>query len=259
MITFLRRIGSYSSDFYDLTQSDEEYVKKEIAQCREKASAYLSKKNRTKYYALSGESTIDDFELPEGQAVWFSEPYTDEEVQRIATLIIDCYNKGVDDANLPYEKLPYDTDIFDLCKDLPLHETEGFSEELDALIHKRAADNDMRPFAISLKPHYRYRFTALFYDKADGTLLHKKDFTYILTDEVYIDLLAQRLFVPKQFCYNRLVLTHPQLMQSITEYLHDWYYYDSPKDLGICDPFIIHFTEIEEDAKAVLSEQENER
>ena len=52
------------------------------------------------------------------------------------------------------------------------------------------------------------------------------------------------------------MLSHPQLMQRITEDIHDWHF-ENPQNkvLHSCLPFIICFTEIEEDAKIILEKQ----
>jgi hypothetical protein len=102
------------------------------------------------------------------------------------------------------------------------------------------------------KHHYRYRFDVSFYDKKSKSFLDPIEFCIELSDEEYIQLLAERLLVPCQFCYNRIVLTLPRIAQHITEYVHDWCYHNYPTEDGsVCPPFMVHFTEIDEDAKAI--------
>lgn len=61
----------------------------------------------------------------------------------------------------------------------------------------------------------------------------------MLTDEEYTDLFEQRLFVPRQFCYNRLVLTHPHLAQRLTEHIHELCFHNSPTgEIFACSPLI---------------------
>ena len=254
MVTLLGGFVHESYD-YDLTQGDgitAQWVRKKLAAYRETITAYLSRKGRTKYYALSGESTVDEPGFFEGKPFWIPVAYTDEELQRISTLIIDCYNKDAD------EKIPYDTDIFDLCSDMPLHETKGFSAELDELIHKKAEEYNLEPYALSFDEHYFYRFKTCFYHREDGTLLSEEEFNIPLTDDEYINMLSQRLLLGKQFNYNRLVLTHPHLAQYLAERMLTWSFHEMNGEYQY-PTFIIHFTEIEEDAKAILSEQENEK
>jgi hypothetical protein len=237
----------YECSSYDITQGDNEaaqWVREKLAECREKANDYISKKDRIKYYTLSGTSTVDEPDVIEGQSIWIPVAYTDEELQRISTLIIDCYNKDVDD------KIPYDTDIFGLCSDMPLHETKGFSAELDELIHEKAEEYDLEPCALSFEPHYNYRFMVFYYNRDTGELLSKQGFDVPLADEEYLELLSQRLLLGKQFNYNRLVLTHPHLAQCLTERMLTWSFHEMNGEYQY-PTFIIHFTEIEEDAKAI--------
>ena len=53
--------------------------------------------------------------------------------------------------------------------------------------------------------------------------------------------------------YNRLVLTHPHLAQCLTERMLTLSFHEMYDEYPM---FVIHFTEIEEDAKAIEAELE---
>lgn len=252
MITALKAF-TFESGNYDLKNCNEECITKEIARCRELASAYLKSKDRAQYYTISGDGYLDACNIIEHEDICCSVQFTDEELQRLRTQWIDVYNECTE------EHLSYDADIdfATLSEVCPLDE---ISDDINALLEEKTHGTFTLIHGISSAPHYCYRFAVSIYDESKQTLHAPASFSMRLTDEEYTDLLEQRLFVPRQFCYNRLVLTHPHLAQRLTEHIHDLCYHNSPcGEIFTCPPFIIHFTEIEEDAKAILSEQENEK
>ena len=109
------------TNFYDLYQSNDEYILRKIEEAREKAKGYLEGKKRYKYYPIYGEDESIDGE------VCYLIRLSDYEVDRIKTIIIDEYNKLLE------EGIPYDTDIYELCKDVPLTEIRD-NKELDNLL-----------------------------------------------------------------------------------------------------------------------------
>lgn len=231
------------SNFYDLTQGDweiAENIKKNISECEKTVSDYLEKKNRTKHYTISGISSLED----DDTEFHISLEFSDEEVERIRTLIVDIYNNDVDES----EKIPYSTNIIELCKDMPLNEIEGVNEELDTLLFGKLLGYDIIPYDIDFNHHYLYNFDVSFYDQKDGTVLSKESFKIHLTDEEYIYMLTQRLLIGEQFNYNRLILSRPSLAQRISECILD---YSFEEMWGKWPLFVIHFTEINEDANSI--------
>lgn len=244
MLTGFKNL-TYESNFYDLTKSNESWIRKNIAQFRDTAKEHLAKKQRIKYYDFIGEGYVDDCCIIQKDEVCYSFPFTDDELQRLRTQWIDAYNKDND------EPIAYDEDIdfkelFDAC-----HITE-INDEIREWIEDKLGYRFMEIHGISATHHYRYRFDVSFYDKKSKSFLDPIEFCIELSDEEYIQLLAERLLVPCQFCYNRIVLTLPRIAQHITEYVHDWCYHNYPTEDGsVCPPFMVHFTEIDEDAKAI--------
>lgn len=243
--------ASYNTNYYDLAQSNDKYISKKVAECREMAKAYLTTKKRLKYYSITGNGFIDQYYAKEVEDIRFSFPFTDEEIGWIRTQWIDAYNEGLEEGY----KIAYDNDItFDeLDAACPIDE---INEEVTKMLVDKTEGKFTYISKIDFAPHYRYKIKVLFYNEKDHSLYSPWHFMEKLTDEEYIELLTQRLLTPKQFCYNRLMLSHPQLMQRITEDIHDWHF-ENPQNkvLHSCLPFIICFTEIEEDAKIILGKQ----
>ena len=244
MITGLK-YSVFESNYYDLSISQENQIKEDIAKFRDVAREYLAKKQRVKYYDFIGEGYVDDCCIIQKDEVCYSFPFTDDELQRLRTQWIDAYNKDND------EPIPYDEDInfeelYDAC---PITE---INDEIREWIEDMADGRFIEIQGISAMHHYRYRFDVSFYDKESQSFIDSTEFNVPLSDEEYVKLLAERLFVPRQFCYNRIVLTLPRIAQHITEYVHDWCYHNYPTEDGsVCPPFMVHFTEIDEDAKAI--------
>lgn len=242
MITEFKNF-TFESNYYDFTKSNEDWIRKNIEKFRYIAKEFLVKKQRVKYYSFIGEGYVDGYCVIQKDKVCYSYPFTDDELQRLRTQWIDAYNKDNE------EPIPYDEDInfkelYDAC---PINE---INDEIREWIEDMTSDNFIEIQDISPTHHYRYSFDVSFYDKETQSFLDPIELCIELSDEEYIQLLTERLLVPDQFCYNRIVLTLPQIARRITEYVHDWCFYHSPiGDLSKCPPFVVHFTEIEEDAK----------
>ena len=252
MITSIKGLIN-DSNYYDLNQSKEKYITQEIAQHREAAAAYVATKPRTTYLYISGEGYNDNLQIFAHDEVCYAFPFTDEEMQNMRKQWIDEYNKDAE------EHLSYDDDITfeELNEVIPANE---INDEITQMLYDKADGLITSIYEVGLAHKTFYRFAASFYDEETHTLHQPVNFRISLTEDEYIELLTQRLFVPKQFSYNRLVLTHPHIAQRISEYIHDWHFYNPVNGkIYSCLPFIVHFTEIEEDAKAILAEQENEK
>lgn len=252
MLTSLKHYYCFYSS-YDLSQSKEEFITKEIAQHREVAKAYFATKPRTTYLYITGEGYSDESKFVECDEVCYAIPFTDEEIQNMRKQWIDEYNKDGEDV------LSYDDDItFEELNDaIPADE---INDDITKMLYDKT-DGLITCIRKVGRVHNTYfRFAASFYDEETQTQHKPITFSIELTDEEYIEILTQRLFVPKQFCYNRLVLTHPHIAQRISEHIHDWHFHNPLNDkLYSCLPFIVHFTEIEEDAKAIEAEQEGDK
>ena len=249
MLTSLKHFH-YESNYYDLSQCEEESIIQEIAKHSEAAAAYVATKPRTTYLYIIGEGYNGIVQCDE---VCYAFPFTDEEMQNMRRQWIDEYNK--------YEEksLTYDADITfeELNEAIPADE---INDEITQMLYDKADGLITCIHNVERAHNGFYRFAASFYDEETQTLHQPINFHVSLTDEEYTELLTQRLFVPRQFCYNRLVLTHPHISQRISEHIHDWHFYHPLNNkIHSCLPFIVHFTEIEEDAKAIEAEQENEQ
>jgi hypothetical protein len=236
---------TYETNFYDLYKSDDTYILSKIDEARKKAKEYLKGKKRNKYYPVYGIDECSDKE------VCYLIELSDYEVERIKAIIVDEYNKFYEDE----DNVPYDTDIYELCKEFPLNELDD-NTELDNLLFHRApflmpSAKDLEISAIDFKKRkYMYEIQIITYDISNHSILSTNNSMIDLDDEQYIYMLSERLLIKEQFNYNRLILTNPKLAQHITDIILENNHLDY---LTECyPPFVVIFKEINEDAAKIL-------
>ena len=242
--------GGWHCSCRDFTPS--ENFKEGVEPHREIAKAYFAAKQRTPYFIVTGEGYGDDSFSLEYDEVSCSCLFSDEELHWMRTQWIDAYNKTADNP------ISYDDDVtFDELYNLvPGDEIDDeiFNKFTNMLYDKTGYITNIHE--VDFTPYYCYKFAISFYNEKARSLRPPIDFVIHLTDEEYIELLAQRLFLPELFNYNHLVLHKPQLAHRLTEVIYYWSL-DNTRNPNL--PFILHFTEIEEDAKAIEAEMESEK
>lgn len=235
------------TDSFDITAEETlatEFIKRELNKHSETARKFLANKQRQKYYIISGFDTTFAGETDCWTSCFVS--FTDEEVEFVSRSLIDIYNKGVEDS----EKIPYGTNILELCKDMPISEITGENSELDNLFEHKICGLDITLEEVNFDSHFNlYSFSLIPYDSNTKKTLEPIHFRVELSDEQYIYMLTQKLLLKEQFNYNRLVLTNPTLAQKITHSGSDILF-----DRVNINPYIVEFTEIDNDIQEILAQ-----
>ncbi len=220
----------------------EEFNYKEmLAEAKAKADAqakqyFYNQKQRKPYYYVEGTSLDDD----NFEAAYLH--FTDEEVSRIQTLIIEDVNsidlveKPVSTVKEALEVLNYG-DLFDQ------------NEELCHLLLDRCEKANVYPSEVDFdNKHYYYKFSCVAYDYVNNTVSNPISVAIFLTDEEYITLLSFQLEDRKGFTFNQLLIKNPELgiklSKEIEGCIYGWCYSERV-------PFTILFDEVRADAEAI--------
>ena len=216
-----------------------EWMRGEIGKYETMAREYLMKKERTKYYLLSGFSAYED----DDRDVDMMHALTDEEVVSLKKLFSKAYAEYQETPGKEYS-------IEEIVSDFGLHELEGIDDELDAfLIGDCFYCMNMRIQSMDLDHvHYLYRMSCRGYDERRGEMMDPVSFRIELTDDEYVFLLGQQLMNRYGFNFNRLLLVRPELAQKICERAESAYFgWISPNNM----PFLIQMDDVRADAEAM--------
>ena len=216
-----------------------EWMRDKITKHETMAREYLSKKERSKFYFLSGVSAFEH----DDSEVGYMHALTDEEVANLKVACSRAYAGYMETLGKEYsmEEIPADLDLFQL---------EGMDDELDKFMFDLCYDQmDMKLQNMDLEhPHYLYRMTCRGYNERRGEMMKPVSFNVSLTDDEYVYLLGQQLMNRYGFNFNRLLLLRPELAQKICERAESAY-------CGwICSnnmPFLIQMDDVRADAEAI--------
>ena len=218
------------------------YIRKREQECREQARRYLAEHPKTTYYVMTGHPSYidDDADLECIHLV----AYTDDEVQRIKQLFVELYNTYLEDPSMAVNSFEELAD--DYCTS---SETEGGNDELDALVWKRAEEDDFYAKSIDLlHPVHSYRFREWEYLPHKDEMGRKLVHSVILTDEEYLYLLTQQL-MDRHFSFNRLLLVNPRLAQKICDAT------DGDEMFPSFSPYLILMDEVVKDMEQILGHE----
>ena len=203
-----------------------------------KAREYFNNtKQRQAYYWGSG-SMYYDFDSYNEAFL----PFTDDEVSRIKSLIIDDVNSS--------ETVPEPvTTVKEALEVLNYGDLFDENEELRKLLLDRCEKVDFYPEEIDFDTkHYFYRFSCLCFDYDANCATDVVPVRILLDDEYYLALLSLQLEYGSEFTFNQLLKMNPQLAQKLNKAVEDSIYgWRFPKHV----PFTILFDEIREDAAAI--------
>lgn len=218
------------------------YIRNRQKECEEQARQYLAEHPKTTYYVMTGHpSYIDDDSDMECIHLM---AYTDDEVQRIKQLFVDVYNIGIEDPSMILHSFEELAD--DFCTS---YETEYGSDELDALVWKRAYEEGFEAKSIDLlHPVHSYRFREWEYNPRKDEMGRRLVHSVILTDEEYLYLLTQQL-MDRHFSFNRLLLYNPRLAQKICDAT------DGDEMFPSFSPYLILMDEVVNDVEQILGHE----
>ena len=208
------------------------------SEAESKAHEYFyNKKQRQAYYWGSG-SMSGDFDSYNEAFM----PFTDDEVARIKSLIIDDVNsceitpEPVSTVKEALDVLNYG-DLFD------------HNDELRKLLLDRCEQSDLYPDEIDFDTkHYFYRFSCLCYDYNGNHATDVIPVNVRLSDENYLTLLSLQLQYCNEFTFNQLLKMRPQLAHKLNNSVEGCIYgWRFPEHV----PFTILFDEVREDAAAI--------
>lgn len=216
-----------------------EWMRDEIGKYETMAREYLMKKERAKYYLLSGFSAYED----DDSDVDIMHALTDEEVVSLKKLFSKAYAECQETPGKEYS-------IEEIVSDFGLHELEGIDDELDAFLIGDCFDRmNMHLQSMDLDHvHYLYRMSCRGYDERRGEMMDPVSFRVELTDDEYVFLVGQQLMNRYGFNFNRLLLVRPALAQKICERAESAYFgWISPNNM----PFLIQMDDVRADAEAI--------
>ena len=198
---------------------------------------FYNKKQRQAYYWGSG-SMSGDFDSYNEAFM----PFTDDEVSRIKSLIIDEVNsceitpEPVSTVQEALDVLNYG-DLFD------------HNEELRKLLLDRCEQSDLYPDEIDFDTkHYYYRFSCFAYDYAGNRVTDVIPVRLLLSDEDYLTLLSLQLRFRNEFTFNQLLKKNPELALKLNDAVEGCIYgWVFPEHVS----FGILFDEVREDAAAI--------
>jgi hypothetical protein len=192
-----------------------------------KAEKYFyNQKVRKAYYYADGYD-MDDSEMPHSAFLNFS----DEEVERIKTLIVEAANEDRDCEPV--------TTWQEAEKRLSYQELCGRTNALGRLLGDRLEEVSLDARTIGWDERmYFYRFSVIEYDSATGRVKKPKPKDMLLTDEQYLTLLKMQVRDPKNFNFNKLVKEDVELAKVLLEQVP-------------LAPCLILFDEVREDAELV--------
>lgn len=216
-----------------------EWMRGEIGKYETMAREYLRKKERTKYYLLSGFSAYED----DDRDVDMMHALTDEEVASLKNLFSKAYAEYKETPDKEYS-------LEEIASDLGLYELEGIDDELDTFLIDDCFDRmNMRLQSMDLDHvHYLYRMSCRGFDERRGEMMNPVSFRIELTDDEYVFLVGQQLMNRYGFNFNRLLLVRPALAQKICERAESAYFgWISPNNM----PFLIQMDDVRADAEAI--------
>ena len=203
------------------------------SEAESKAREYFyNKKQRQANYWASGTMLGDDESYNE---VFL--PFSDEEVSRIKTLIIDDVNSSqitpqpVSTVKEALEALNYG-DLFDQ------------NEELRKLLLDRCEQSNLYPEEIDFDTkHYFYRFGCIAYDYSGNCITDVIPVRILLSDEDYLTLLSLQLQLRNEFTFNQLLKINPELALKLNDAVEGCIY-------GWCFPEHVPFTILFDEVRA---------
>ena len=221
----------------------EEFNYKEmIAQRKAKAEKqaqeyFYNQKQRKAYYWAEGDM-YDGVDSHNEAFIHF----TDEEVLRIKSLIVDEANRCLDDSDRV-------TTMEEALEVLNYGELLEQNEELRDLILERCIKADLYPTGIDFDTkYYYYTFGCVAYDYSKNEVSGPHPVSICLSDEDYLTLLSLQLQNRKGFTFNNLLNTNPELANTLNNgvegRIYGWCY---PEQV----PFAILFDEVRADAEAI--------
>ena len=216
-----------------------EWMRDKITKHETKAREYLLKKERSKFYFLSGVSAFEH----DDSEVGYMHALTDEEVANLKEACSRAYSGYMETPGKEYS-------MEEITADLDLFQLEGMDDELDKFMFDLCYDQmDMKLQSMDLEhPHYLYQMTCRGYNERRGEMMKPVSFNVSLTDDEYVYLLGQQLMNRYGFNFNRLLLLRPELAQKICERAESAY-------CGwICSnnmPFLIQMDDVRADAEAI--------
>ena len=216
----------------------EEMLAQRKSEAESKAREYFyNKKQRQANYWASGTMLGYDESYNE---VFL--PFSDEEVSRIKTLIIDDVNSSqitpqpVSTVKEALEALNYG-DFFDQ------------NEELRKLLLDRCEQSNLYPEEIDFDTkHYFYRFGCIAYDYSGNRVTDVIPVRIRLSDEDYLTLLSLQLQFRNDFTFNQLLKMNPKLALKLNDAVEGCIYgWRFPEHV----PFTILFDEVRADAEFI--------
>lgn len=216
----------------------EEMLAQRKAKAEAQAKEYFYNKKQREAYYWAGGTNFNDFDCDNEAFLHF----TDEEVSRIKTLIIDDVNnrkitlQPVKTVKEALEVLTYG-DLFDQ------------NEELRNLLLDRCEKANLFPSEIDFDTkYYYYKFGCLAYDDNGNLLLESVSADVSLSDEDYLTLLTLQIVDRENFNFNQLLKSNSELAiklnNAVEGRVYGWYF---PTHL----PFTILFDEVRADAEII--------
>lgn len=205
------------------------------AKAKERAQAFLARKERVKYYIVEGSDADGGDGCQCGEFC-----FTDEEVARIKQLMSDAYVKYM---NLPAGEYSMEQ----IQEEVGFWELQGQIDELDELLFTPCEED----FFMSLdkieldNPVYYYQMSCHIFNEAKRKMEAPIPFRMILTDEEYVQLLTLQLMYRKELSFNYLFKMNKQLACKINDWAAGVFW--KHQSLMHC-PYVVTLDEIREDA-----------
>lgn len=218
--------------------SYEEMLAKRKSEAESKAREYFyNKKQRQAYYWGSG-SMSGDFDSYNEAFM----PFTDDEVLRIKSLIIDDVN-GSEITPEPVTTVKEALEALNYCN------LFDQNEELRTLLLDRCEQSNLYPDEIDFDTkHYFYKFSCLCYDYKDNRATDAIPVNILLSDEEYLTLLSLQLQYSNEFTFNQLLKMNPQLAHKLNDSVEGCIYgWRFPEHV----PFTVLFDEVRADAELI--------
>jgi hypothetical protein len=214
------------------------YVAERMKKAENQAYKYLyGKKERKPYYWAEG-NTLYDVECRNGAFFHL----TDDEITRIKQLIIDTVNADQPEAEpvtTVKEALSclHYSEIFEQC------------EELRTLLGERCEKANLDPEKIDFDTrYYFYDFSIVTYNYDEDKTCGPIAVDVMLSDKDYLTLLSLQIYDRKNFCFNKLLKTNPELATKLCKKVEDGMFSCSH---FVHFPYTILFDEVRADAEII--------
>ena len=223
-----------------------DYQKERFATCEAKASEYFKKKNRLKFYHVTGYDSHSEGDIPVDY--WLS--MTDEDVKQLQDYLVSEYDEFDKEYTCKTweDFLNSEPDVaYDFFNDL--YSKRGL---WDDLVVSRVERNEMIPTNIDFNNYITcYRVKYFCYDDKEDKMKGPYALNIELTDEEYILLLTLQLFEQRGLTFNRLNTIAPDIFKKINAQAEAAFMNQRLIEQWKYETYTIVFSEIIDDAKEI--------